>query len=187
MSREKNDVPAILHMENHMYLEFGAGYFAHCDCTVAFYTRLDALMQPNTTLLNLGAGRGRAVLMDASPFRRKLQTLRGRIKCVIGVDIDAAVLSNSDVDEAHVIDPFGVWPIPDQSIDIILCDHVLEHVAAPAEFVREISRVLKPGGLCARIPAKWGISVLGRDRCITHCTWLFYKTATAPNGQRRVS
>ncbi|WP_087207244.1 methyltransferase domain-containing protein [Yoonia vestfoldensis] len=52
--------------------------------------------------------------------------------------------------------------MPDQSIDIILCDHVLEHVAAPAEFVREIARVLKPGGwLCARTPAKWGYIGIG--------------------------
>lgn len=160
--KEKVDVPAILHMENRMYPEFGAGYFAHCDCTVVFFTRLDSLMQPETVLLNLGAGRGRAVLMEVSPYRKKLQTLRGRVKHVIGVDIDPAVLTNPDVDEAHVINPFGIWPIPDGSVDIILCDHVLEHVEAPPEFVHEIKRVLKPGGwFCARTPIKWGYIGIG--------------------------
>lgn len=162
MNERKVDVASILHMENRMYPEFTAGYYAHCDCTVAFFTRLDALLSPDLTLLNLGAGRGRAVLTDASPYRRKIQTLRGRVKKVIGIDIDDAVLSNPDVDEAHVIDPFGTWPLADASVDIILCDHVLEHVAEPAEFVREIKRVLKPGGwFCARTPVKWGYIGLG--------------------------
>lgn len=145
-----------------MYLEFGAGHFSHCDCTVAFFTRLDALLDPNLTLLNLGAGRGRAVLMDASPYRQKIQTLRGRVKKVSGIDIYAAVLFNPGVDEAHAIDLSGTWPLADASIDINLCDHVLEHIAHPAAFVLEIERGLKPGGwFSARIPDKWGYIGLG--------------------------
>jgi SAM-dependent methyltransferase len=162
MNEDKISEPNLLSMENRMYREFAAGNFAQCDCTVVFYTRLDALINPETVLLNLGAGRGRAALMEVSPYRKKLQLLRGRVKRVIGVDIDPAVMSNPDIDEAHVIDPFGAWPIQDASIDVILCDHVLEHVAAPEEFVREINRVLKPGGwFCARTPAKWGYIGLG--------------------------
>ncbi len=37
-------------------------------------------------------------------------------------------------------------PFEDQSYDIVLCNHVLEHVEDDAQAMREIYRVLKPGG-----------------------------------------
>jgi 2-polyprenyl-6-hydroxyphenyl methylase/3-demethylubiquinone-9 3-methyltransferase len=37
-------------------------------------------------------------------------------------------------------------PYPDNTFDIVTCVDVLEHVASPATSVREIHRVLKPGG-----------------------------------------
>lgn len=37
-------------------------------------------------------------------------------------------------------------PLPDQSLDAILCTEVLEHVPDPMAVVREFGRLLKPGG-----------------------------------------
>ena len=37
-------------------------------------------------------------------------------------------------------------PVPDNSFDIILCTEVLEHTPEPIEAIREMSRVLRPGG-----------------------------------------
>lgn len=37
-------------------------------------------------------------------------------------------------------------PFPDQSFDVVLCNHVLEHVRDDRQAMREIARVLKPGG-----------------------------------------
>ena len=37
-------------------------------------------------------------------------------------------------------------PVPDSSFEVILCTEVLEHTPEPIEALREISRILKPGG-----------------------------------------
>lgn len=39
-------------------------------------------------------------------------------------------------------------PLPDSSVDAVICIAVLEHVEEPQKAVREIYRVLKPGGYC---------------------------------------
>jgi ubiquinone/menaquinone biosynthesis C-methylase UbiE len=53
-------------------------------------------------------------------------------------------------------------PLDDNSMNIVIADWVLEHVQNPDDFVKEIYRVLKPGGFfCARTPHKYKyISIL---------------------------
>ena len=48
---------------------------------------------------------------------------------------------------------FGVgdinnMPFQDGSYDSVICSEVLEHVPAPEESIKELIRVLKPGGVC---------------------------------------
>lgn len=38
------------------------------------------------------------------------------------------------------------WPVEDQSIDLVLCTEVLEHIQVPRLFLSEANRCLKPGG-----------------------------------------
>jgi SAM-dependent methyltransferase len=38
-------------------------------------------------------------------------------------------------------------PFPDRSFEIVLCDNVVDHAESPAKIVRELTRVLVPGGL----------------------------------------
>lgn len=58
----------------------------------------------------------------------------------------------------HIIDlnTEGLGPIPDASQDYVVFNHVIEHVANPIRLVKEVFRVVKPGGLVALgAPDKW--------------------------------
>jgi SAM-dependent methyltransferase len=80
------------------------------------------------------------------------------------VDVDDAVLGNPKLDEAHVIAPGETLPVDAGSIDVVIADHVLEHIGADDAdaVVGEFHRILKPGGwFAARTPNKWGAIGIG--------------------------
>lgn len=147
-----------------LFPESNAAGFAVIDCTIVFFTRIRALMAPEHVVLDLGAGRGQWLIEDPIPFRKRLITLRGSCKEVIGCDVDPVVMDNPGIDRAILMGPDGKIDLSDNSVDLILCDWVLEHIEDPTAFAAEISRVLKPGGwFCARTPNRWGyISVAAR-------------------------
>jgi SAM-dependent methyltransferase len=148
----------------YFYPEIGAGGFTRIDGTVAFYVRLNSLLRPEMTVLDLGAGRGAELNNDPSHYRRTLSTLRGRVKLLVGVDVDDAVLENEFLDEAIVNPINSPLPFPDNTFDVIYSDWVLEHVANPSEFSEQVLRVLKPGGwFCARTPNRWGFNGLATN------------------------
>lgn len=72
---------------------------------------------------------------------------------VAGIEIDPNLvkLTNSRIkflDNAYCMQADGFnLPFADETFDICLCSHVLEHVDIPHEMVKEINRVLKTGGI----------------------------------------
>ena len=49
-------------------------------------------------------------------------------------------------------------PIRSESLDGVLCNEVLEHVNEPSDALKDIHRVLKPGGLLyITVPQCWGL------------------------------
>jgi SAM-dependent methyltransferase len=143
------------------YPEIGAGGFSHVDGTIEFYSRVNALIDRSSVVLDLGAGRGKFVT-DPVAYRRELRSLKGRVQRLIGIDVDASVLQNVTLDEAHVIDASSPFPLEDRSVDIIISDFTFEHITNPDLVAAEVERVLRPGGwLCARTPNKWGYIGVG--------------------------
>lgn len=137
--------------------ESAVGGYSRVDGTVEFYSRINALLEPDKVVLDFGAGRGVSRQEDPSAYRRGLLSLGDRCRRVIGVDVDSAVRENPGLHEAHVIAPNSRIPLEDESVDLIVSDWVLEHVDDPAFMAEEFSRVLKPGGwVCARTPNRWG-------------------------------
>jgi SAM-dependent methyltransferase len=132
------------------YPEVRFGGFSDTDGTVAFYSRVNALASPDGIVIDFGCGRGQHA-EDPVAFRRNLQSFKGRVGKVIGIDVDPAGESNPTLDEFRVLAPAQPWPVEDRSVNLIVCDCVLEHLPEPRLLFREARRVLNQGGfLCLR-------------------------------------
>jgi len=131
------------------YPESSFGGFTDIDGTMAFYSRVNALVDASSVVLDIGCGRGE-YQEDEVAIRRDLRILRGKGRKVIGIDVDSVAAGNPYIDEFFPIEGER-WPVPDSSIDLCVGDFVIEHVANPDVFFSEISRVLSPGGhVCLR-------------------------------------
>ena len=109
-------------------------------------------------MLDVGCGEGRHIfgIMQDYPL----------MKC-IGLDMDNESLEKAEEDYEYFksISEAGAQflkgsayslPFPDESIDLIVCSEVLEHLHEYNDAVKEIHRVLKPGGkFYASVPATW--------------------------------
>jgi SAM-dependent methyltransferase len=141
------------------YPESRFGGFTDVDGTIVFFTRVNALIEPHFHVLDVGCGRG-ARADDPVAVRRKLVNLKGKVKKLTGIDVDPAAAVNPFIDEFRRIEG-GVWPLKDRSVDLIVCDNVLEHVEDPATFFSELGRVLRGGGyVCVRTPNARGYVAL---------------------------
>ncbi|MGH3414191.1 MAG: class I SAM-dependent methyltransferase [Marmoricola sp.] len=144
-----------------LFPEWHVGGFTRVDSNLAFYSRVQALIDPESVVVDFGAGRGQ-FLEEPPSYRRDLQTLKGKGRRVIGIDIDPVVLENKSVDEAQVWQPGTRIDLPDGSVDVIVSEATFEHIDDPAQVVREFERILKPGGwVCARTPNRWGYIAVG--------------------------
>src|SRR5262249_32467601 len=87
---------------------------------------------------------------DPVSIRRALRAFKGKCRRFIGIDPDEAAGAHPGLDEFRLIEG-SRWPLEDDSVDVCICDYVLEHVEDPEAFIAECQRVLKPGGhVCIR-------------------------------------
>ena len=141
------------------YPEARFGGFTDIDGTVAFFNRVNSLIDSSSVVLDVGCGRGE-YRDDPVPLRKNLRILRGKAGKVIGIDVDQAAQDNPFLDEFHLVQGDS-WPVDSNSIDLILCDNVLEHIENPDQFFEEIQRILIDGGfICIRTPNRWSYSAL---------------------------
>jgi SAM-dependent methyltransferase len=140
-----------------VYPESKLGGFSDIDSTVVFYGRVRSLLHESSVVLDVGCGSAE-YKDDPIPYRRDLRILRGHCQKVIGIDVDPAAKANPFIDTFYEIDGSG-WPIPDGSIDLCLCDWLVEHLTQPYVVFAEAARVLRPNGtLCIRTMNKFSYS-----------------------------
>jgi SAM-dependent methyltransferase len=134
------------------YPESRFGGFTDIDGMVAFYSRVNALLQPSFKVVDFGCGRGKCA-EDSIPFRRNLRIIKGKVSKVIGVDVDDVGRTNPSIDEFRILEPGRPWPFDDDSVNMIICNSVMEHLPEPKAFFQEAKRVLAVGGyLCILTP-----------------------------------
>ncbi len=100
-----------------------------------FRDAIEAWFRRGDRVLDAGCGSGRLFTYE----------LRGRASLIVGVDVDPEVAANPNVD-APVRGDLAALPFADAAFDLVICKHVLEHLERPEEPIRELARVLRPGG-----------------------------------------
>jgi SAM-dependent methyltransferase len=141
------------------YPESRFGGFSDVDGSISFFTRINALLDPAWTVLDVGCGRGEYA-EDTVPYRRALRILKGKVAKVIGLDVDPVGRQNPCLNEFRLLES-ETWPVESDSIDLIICDQTLEHVPNPDALFSEARRTLRNGGyLCIRTPNRWGYPAL---------------------------
>jgi len=93
-------------------------------------------------LLDIGCGAGRSTIWYAAA-----------VATAVGVDIDRIAISDGQLNAnrenlSYAIMSSEAVGFPDEIFDIIICNHVYEHVPDSVALMREIRRLLKPDGIC---------------------------------------
>ena len=72
---------------------------------------------------------------------------------VLAIDIDRPAVESAHRsfknDNMHCLVGDALYlPIRDEAVDVLVCNHIYEHVADARRLITQVYRVLKPGGIC---------------------------------------
>lgn len=113
---------------------------AHYDSDRSFRLNQRAVLD------RLGDIRGQTIL-DVGPATGHFAQPLTQHNQVIGIDFVGDMLTYAANKGLIPVQGDGMQlPMPDASVDVVICVGVLQHVSDPAAFVRELLRVRKPNG-----------------------------------------
>ncbi|MFD6490582.1 class I SAM-dependent methyltransferase [Streptomyces sp. NPDC059944] len=106
----------------------------------------DMGLRPRDRVLDAGCGTGRAL--------PALRAAVGGLGVVIGADLtpamlEAAVRAGRDRDGRLLLADVAALPLRSESLDAVFAAGLVAHLPNPAENLRELARVVRPGGALA--------------------------------------
>ncbi|MCF8475278.1 MAG: class I SAM-dependent methyltransferase [Emcibacter sp.] len=111
-------------------------YFPYGDHSYQYYEKqIDSFIDKKSTILDIGCGRTAPVL----------KKYIGRAKRLIGTEV-IAFTENIDGIEFYNNDIVNMHSIESNSVDLVFCRSVMEHITEPSKAYKEVFRILKPGG-----------------------------------------
>jgi SAM-dependent methyltransferase len=105
------------------------------DGTSQFSAMIRGRLKASSCILDLGAGKGTRAPMS---FRRDA-------RMVVGLDPKWSIKDNASVDHG-VLGVAQALPFRTAAFDLVFSDWVIEHLSDPAAALKEVFRVLEPGG-----------------------------------------
>jgi ubiquinone/menaquinone biosynthesis C-methylase UbiE len=133
------------------YMDAAARTSAGAEYKQRLATSLD--VRPGQTVVDLGCGPGTDL--------HRLADAVGETGSVVGVDREQRMLAEARrrlaerPNVALLLGDLHDLPLPDGSISRARVDRVLQHLPDPAQALREVRRVLRPGGLFGMAEPDW--------------------------------
>lgn len=117
----------------------------------------DALaVRPGETAVDLGCGTGSEVV--------ELARLVGEAGRAIGIDPNPSMLAlareRAGRARAEFVEGSAyALPVPAESVDVLRCERVYQHLDHPARATTEIARVMRSGGRVALVDSDWSTTI----------------------------
>src|SRR4051812_44510160 len=143
-------------------------------------------LRPGMRLLDVGCGPGsitRGLAERLTPGQVIGVDLSAETLDAARQDANARGLGNLEYQEADLYD----LPFADASFDVVFAHQVLQHLRQPATALREMQRVVRPGGLLAVRDVDWGTaSYWPADPWLDRFVEVLFKTWNRNGGEPRM-
>ncbi|MCC5598509.1 methyltransferase domain-containing protein [Nostoc favosum] len=147
-------------------------------------------LRPGMKLLDCGCGPGTITLGLAKAIFPGMLTGIDREASQIQIAAEAAFtqgVSNANFLEANIY----ALPFPDNSFDAIFSHALFEHLKEPVQALRELWRVLKPGGIVGLRSPDWGGFLIAPstpelEKAFSYYKWLQQRNSGNPDVGREL-